>query len=90
MNEVDKIAAAILAAAYSFKHSGAVNHVHFVRAYQNMLEEIQRPDSGEIKASDIATSASEPLKANDDLPIKASDLAALLEDVIRNPRSESH
>jgi hypothetical protein len=37
MNEVDKIVAAILAAAYTSKHSGAVNPIHFVHAYQSML-----------------------------------------------------
>jgi hypothetical protein len=82
MNDVDRIVAAILAAAYSFKHPGAVNHLHFVRAYQNMLEELQKPDSGEIKASDVATKTSEAA-------IRASDLASRLEDVIRPPPKRS-
>jgi hypothetical protein len=82
MNEVDKIVAAILAAAHTFKHPGAVNHIDFVHAYQSMLAELQKPDSAEIEAGTSPIDASE-------VRIKASELASRLEEVIRAPRPES-
>jgi hypothetical protein len=82
MNEVDKIVAAILAAGYTFKHSGAVNHIDFVHAYQSMLAELQKPDSAEIDAGTGPIDASE-------VRIEASELASRLEEVIRAPRPGS-
>jgi hypothetical protein len=55
MSGVDKIVAAILTVACSSKDTGIVNPADFVRAYENMLAELDKQKSAAAKASNFAS-----------------------------------